>query len=221
MEILKKSVVKSSIYYIWDNLFSVMKLSSIWGICILLCMFAVPYPIAAVTLYFFLLPLLTGCVYVSKVIIDKKKFFYRDLFTAVKKFYKRSLCFYFLFYLFSFILFASYFQYAKVKNIVNLSVFIMQSVFCITVFISQIYTLPLIVDKNMRYTEAFIESFKLFKDNVFYSIKSFFEMLIALTISFVGIITIPIFSSGIFGIFSMIIYYKIKRKNNCEEYEKS
>lgn len=207
MNISDESIIKSSIYYIWDNLGKVIKMSLIWGICALICIFCIPGTISIALAYFFLLPSLTGIAYASSIILNKKIFSYKNILIGAKKFYLRSLLFYFMIYLFMFMSAASYWQYSKAKTLFNLSLFIIQCFFFLIILISQVYTIPLMIDKDIKFSEAFKKSFKMFADNPVYSIKSFLVLFIILFVCFIAIATIPLFLAGVFGMLSMIVYY--------------
>lgn len=217
MNISGENIFKSSIYQIWDNLGKVIKMSLVWGVCALICIFCVPGIASAVIAYFFLLPSLTGIAYASSVILNKKTFSYKNILIGTKKFYLRSLLFYFMIYLFLFISIASYWQYSKIKTLFNLSLFIVQCIFLLIILISQVYTIPLMIDKDIKFSEAFKKSFEMFVDNPVYSIKSFLAIFIILFFCFIAIATIPLFLAGIFGMLSMIVYYFTATKSQMPQ----
>lgn len=211
MDISKKSLIKSSIFDLWSNLGKIITISLLWGFILLICIFFLPTIISIIVFYLIGLPLLTGNVYAVAKLLEHEKYSYRDSFIGAKILYVKSLLFYAVIYIASFILGASFWQYNKTKSKLNLILLIIQSFFYFYFLISHIYTIPLMIKKNMKFGEAFKNSFKMAVDDPIYSIKSWLMLFVAMLLSIVGFVTIPLFSAGIFGVYSMNIY-----QNQCD-----
>ena len=207
MDAFEKGIVKSSITDLWTNLGKMIVISLLWGFILLFSIFSLPIAVSLAVFYFLGFPILTGNIYAISKIRRHEKYFYKENIIGLKKFYTKSLLFYGVVFIASFILGASIWQYYKMRTELYLVLLIIQGFFYICFLISQIYTIPLIVEKNISFKEAFVTSFQMTIDDPMYAVSSWFKLLIAMILSAVGFITIPLFSAGIFGVFSLNIYH--------------
>lgn len=224
METTEKTIFTQFINIMWKNLGKIIFMSLIWGLIVIPCIFLLPMAISMIVLWIIALPVLTGIIYECTIILKHESFSYKNIVTGTKsivtgtknivtgtkKYYLRSICFYGVILLFTFVVGASYWQYFKMRSTLYLILSIIQSFFYLVLLISQIYTLPIIVNKDIKFGEAFKESFIIFQSNSSKSIKMFFEILIMCIVMAVAIITIPMFLGGALAMFISTAYYLIE-----------
>lgn len=217
MEASEKGFIKSAIYDMWGNLGKIIIISLLWGGILFACIFFLPTIISLAVLYFIGLPILTGNVYAISKLLKHEKYTYLDNFRGTKLFYTKSLMYYGVIFIASFILGASFWQYNKMKSQFYLILLIIQGFFYICFLISQIYTISLMIEKNMDFKDAFMNSLKMTAYDPGFAIKSWLKLLVSMLLSFAGFITVPLFSAGIFGVFSLNIFKKKFNASNQGE----
>lgn len=139
--------------------------------------FLIQLPYAFIYVMLVMGPLLIGAAWtVQQLLLDKSQSIFLQFFTGVKKYFLASIGYSLFLSFFILIVVASWWHYAQVGGTFAFALASFQSYFCGMIFLSQIYTIPLLVKYQYSLKESIFTSVKLLVKNPLYTILSFMQI---------------------------------------------
>ncbi|WP_078382124.1 hypothetical protein [Sutcliffiella halmapala] len=122
-------------------------------------------------------PLLVGAAWaVQQLLLDKSQSVFLQFFTGVRKYFLASIGYSLFLSFFVIIVAASWWHYVQVGGTFGFALACFQTYFCGMVFLSQIYTIPLLVKFQYSLKDSIFTSVKLLVKNPLYTILSFLQI---------------------------------------------
>ncbi|AQT85311.1 hypothetical protein ERICIV_00384 [Paenibacillus larvae subsp. larvae] len=163
--------------------------------------FFFPIPIAFLLLSAVYFPLMAGVLYSCHHYLSKKHGGTRKIFRGAIRFYFPSVLFGLLIGLFVLILVSSWMYYGSRSGMGYFILAVFQTYFVTMVFVSQLYTLPLVIQQETGFFRAVNQSIKLFLKHPLYTIGAFFQVVcitVMLALTVVGFMALY---PGVMGIY--------------------
>lgn len=200
-------VLKKSGHDIYENMIPVIALSFLWFVLMIPAIFFLVPQIAVFYLVLTAIPGLAGVIYAMKQKIERQPFKYILFLKGFAKFYGRSLVFSLIMSIFAFILVASWWYYVSSSSFFALIVAIFQTYFLAFVSFALLYTLPILVTKDVRISDAIRESIRLFLSKSLFTIGTSIQILTVGILLLITVVSVPLLFAGMLSIF-MINTYK-------------
>lgn len=200
MKKLSQIVTQSGIQ-VYREIVPVALFSIVTSLVLLPFVFFLPVGLAVLFAVLLYVPLFTGVLYASHRMLTGEKGKLRTMWKGTVRFYGASVVFGVIVTAFVLILIASWWYYGGKSGTVYYALAVFQSYFIAMVLVSQVYTLPLLVQERMGVFTAIGRSFKLFIANPMYTIGAFIQMVcltIILGITIVGFAGLYVGMVGIY-----------------------
>jgi len=173
---LSEIVVKSG-SLVFREIVHVALFSMVTSAFLLPLVFLLQLPVALVLLPLVYAPLVTGVVYASHSVMNRKRAKVMDVFRGARRHFAASAIFGYVCALFLLILVSSWWYYGGKGGMMYFALAIFQTYFVAMFFLSQIFTLPLVVQEGMGIFSAMGRSIKLFMAHPMYAIGAFIQLL--------------------------------------------
>lgn len=176
MKKLSEIVIQSGVR-IFRDITSVALFSLISSLVLVPAILIFPIPIAAAILCLLYVPLVTGAIYAGNEMLSGQKAKLSAMLRGTAKHYGSSLLFGVLCLLFILILISSWWYYGNKSGMFYFALAVFQTYFVAMFFISQLYTLPLLVQEKVGIWTAIGRSAKLLIKHPGYTVGAFLQML--------------------------------------------
>jgi hypothetical protein len=207
MKKLSEIVVQSGVR-IFRDITSVALFSLISSLVLVPAILVLPIPFAAALLCLLYMPLVTGAIYAGNEMLSGQKAKLSSMLRGTIQHYVSSLLFGMLSLLFVLIIISSWWYYGNKSGLFYFALAVFQTYFVAMFFISQLYTLPLLVQEKVGIWTAIGRSAKLFIKHPGYTVGAFLQML---SIGVLLLLTVVGFAGLYVG--SMAIYMNLLTRN--------
>ncbi|MFK7695956.1 hypothetical protein [Paenibacillus sp. HJGM_3] len=215
MKKLSQIVAQSGVQ-VYREIVPVALFSIVTSLVLLPFVFFLPIAVAVVCAVLFYVPLLTGVLYASHRMLKGEKAKLSAMWKGAVKFYGASVVFGAMLAVFVLILIASWWYYGGKSGAGAYALAVFQTYFIAMVLVSQVYTLPLVVQEGMGVFAAIGRSFKLFIANPMYTIGAFIQIVcltVVLGITIVGFAGLYV---GMIGIYLNMLTANLIRDHDAD-----
>jgi len=151
-------------------------------------------------------PLLVGAAWaVQQLLLDRSSSVIKSFFQGVKKYFLPSIGYSLFLSFFVIIIAASWWHYNQVGGTFAFALACFQTYFCGMVFLSQIYTVPLLVKFEYSLKDSIFTSVKLLVKNPLYTILSFFQILSVFALLLLTVVGLFIIFPALATLFNNIV----------------
>lgn len=175
MRKLSEVIVRSGVL-VYREIIHVAAFSIISTVLLVPAVFFLSVPLALLLLPLVYAPAVTGVVYACHRVLSGKKPKARDVLSGAWKHWGSSAVFGYVSALFGVILFSSWWYYGGKGGMFHLGLAIFQTYFVAMFFVSQIYTLPLLVREEQGIFRSMGRSAKLFMARPAYTAGAFVQL---------------------------------------------
>lgn len=175
-----------------------------------------PVPFAVIALILLYVPLCTGVLYASHRKLQGEKAGAGEMFAGAGKYYLSSLLFGMVCALFVLIIVSSWWYYGSKSGAMYLALAVFQTYFVAMFFVSQTYTLPLVVQENAGIFTAMGKSMKLFVAHPMYTIGAFIQAVSVALLLGLTVIGFGCLYMGMLGIYANRITANLLPKKESE-----
>jgi hypothetical protein len=204
MRKLSDVVVQSGVQ-VYREIVPVALFSAISSVVLLPFIFFLPAGLALIFIPLLYVPLCTGVLYAGHRILKGERSRIRLMFEGAWKHYGASLGFALIVSFFVLILVSSWWYYGSRQGVFYFALSVFQTYFVAMVFVSQIYTLPLIVQEGMGLFSAIGRSFKLFVSHPLYTIGAFLQIVCLTVILGITVVGFACLYVGMLGIYANLV----------------
>jgi hypothetical protein len=173
---LGQIVVQSGVQ-IFREITSVILLSLLTSVVLVPAIMMLPIPFAVIALIILYVPLVTGVIYAGNRFLLGNRLKAGDVLRGAVKYYAASVVFGLLCALFLLILISSWWYYGTRSGMLYFGLAIFQTYFVAIFYMSQLYTLPLIVQQDLGVFKAIGRSVKMFVKHPGYTVGAFLQSL--------------------------------------------
>ncbi|WP_010498486.1 hypothetical protein [Paenibacillus elgii] len=172
-----------------------------------------PVPLALLLLVLLYVPLAAGALYACHRILQGEKGSVRTMLKGTLAHYGSSFVFGLVCALFVLILVSSWWYYGSRSGMMSLALAVFQTYFVALFFISQTYTLSLVVQERLGIFSAMGRSVKLFVARPMYTIGACFQMLCFAVLLGVTVVGFACLYMGMIGFFANLVTANVLRKD--------
>lgn len=216
MRKLSEIVVKSG-SLVFREIVHVALYSMVTSAFLLPLVFLLQLPIALLLLPLVYAPLATGVVYASHSVMNGKRAKVKDVFLGAGRHFGASAVFGYVCALFLLILASSWWYYGGRGGMLHFGLAIFQTYFVGMFFLSQTYTLSLVVQEGMGIFSAMGRSVKLFMAHPMYTIGAFIQLLSVGVLLLLTVIGFAFLFLGIAGFYLNAVTANVLPKKDEEE----
>jgi hypothetical protein len=178
--------------------------------------FFLPLPVALLLLPFVYMPAVYGVFYAVYRMLKDGRAKARDVLAGAVKGYIPATVFGIVCTLFVLILVSTWWYYGNKEGMLYKTVAIFQTYFVAMVFVSQIYTLPLVIQEKMGIFSAMGRSVKLFVTHPGYTIGAFLQAACLTVVLLVTVVGYAALFNGIMGIYAHMVTRNLLQGKNPE-----
>ncbi|MFB6365374.1 hypothetical protein ACFCP7_15055 [Paenibacillus elgii] len=175
-----------------------------------------PVPLALLVLALLYVPLAAGAIHACHRILQGEKGSVRTMLKGTLAHYGASLVFGLVCALFVVILVSSWWYYGSRSGTMSLALAVFQTYFVALFFISQTYTLSLVVQERLGIFSAMGRSVKLFVARPMYTIGACFQMLCLTVLLGVTVVGFACLYIGMIGFFANLVTANVLKKDEEE-----
>lgn len=216
MKKLSQVVAQSGIR-VFRDIVPVVLFSAVSSVVLIPFIFFFPAALALVMAILLYVPLCTGVLYASHRMLDGEKGRLRAMWAGAVKFYGASLIFGAMLALFALILISSWWYYGGKGGTLHFALAVFQTYFVAMVLVSQVYTLPLVVQEKVGIFTAIGRSVKLFLANPLYTIGAFVQLVCLTVILGITIVGFGFLYVGMAGIYLNMLTANLVRKEGTDD----
>lgn len=215
MKKLSQIVTQSGVQ-VYREIVPVALFSIVSSLVLLPFVFFLPYGLAALFAVLLYVPLCTGVLYASHRMLDGGKGKLRTMWKGTLQFYGASVVFGAIMAVFVLILIASWWYYGGRSGTAYFALAVFQTYFIAMVLVSQVYTLPLVVQERIGVFAAIGRSFKLFIANPMYTVGAFIQMVCLTVILGITIVGFAGLYVGMVGIYLNMLTANLIREKDAD-----
>ncbi|MNI46936.1 hypothetical protein D3C73_1014240 [compost metagenome] len=178
-----------------------------------------PIPIAAIVLILLYAPLVAGVIYASNRHLQGARLKVADVLRGAVKYWAPAMVFALLCAVFMVILISSWWYYGNRSGMFYFALAVFQTYFVAMFFVSQMYTLTLVVQQELGIFRAIGRSVKMFIKHPAYTIGAFFQSLSVAVLLLLTVIGFLFLYVGIMGIYLNRITRNLLPEEDNEEAE--
>ncbi|WP_127585221.1 hypothetical protein [Paenibacillus koleovorans] len=203
---------------IYREIVPVALFSIVSSLVLLPLVFFLPIGLAVVLAVLLYLPVCTGVLYAAHRMLDGEKPRLSVMWAGTFKFFGASVVYGAMMSLFVLILLSSWWYYGGKSGMVYFSLAVFQTYFVAMAIVSQVYTLPLVVQERMNVFAAIARSVKLFVGNPLYTIGAFFQIVCLTLVLGITIVGFGCVYVGMMGVYlNMLTANLIRREEHADE----
>jgi hypothetical protein len=210
MRKLSEMIVKSG-GIIYREMIAVFLFSAASSAVLVPLVFLLPAGISLAVVPLVYAPLLAGVYHASNRMIAGERPRVKDVFAGALKFYVPSVLFGFLCALFVLILSTTWWYYGNKDGMLNWAFAIFQSYFVAMFFVSQLYTLPLIVQEGEHVFRAVGRSVKLTVIHPGYTLGAFLQLICLTVVLGLTVIGFAFLFAGMAGVYANLVTRNVLR----------
>ncbi|WP_404349932.1 hypothetical protein LG311_04150 [Sutcliffiella horikoshii] len=168
--------------------------------------FLIKLPFSIVYVMIVMGPLFVGAAWaVQQLLLDRSTSVIKSFFQGVKRYFLPSIGYSLFLSFFVIIIAASWWHYNQVGGTFAFALACFQTYFCGMVFLSQIYTVPLLVKFEYSLKDSIFTSVKLLVKNPLYTILSFFQILSVFALLLLTVVGLFIIFPALATLFNNIV----------------
>lgn len=176
-----------------------------------------PVGIALVLILFIYIPLCVGVMGAVYQRLQGNKRLLKPIFYYAAKYYLSSIVFGIISGLFLLIIVSSWWYYGQQESLFYFVLAVFQTYFVGMFFISQLFTIPLLIQEDIGIFTAMGTSTKLFVANPLYSIGAFFQALCITLLLGVTVVGFAFLFIGMMSIYAHLLTLNVRLKHKPEE----
>lgn len=211
MRKLSEIVVRSG-KRIYHDIIPVAMFSVIGALILVPFVFFLPVGIALALLPFIIVPLCTGVLYATDRMIRGERARLSAMFAGAGKMLLPSLVFALFFSVFVLIIVSTWWYYGSKSGTLYFSLAVFQTYFVAMVLVSQLYTLPLVVQQRVGIFTAMGRSVKLFLAHPGYTIGAFVQLASLTLLLGVTVVGFAGLYLGMHGIYANLVTANVLAK---------
>jgi hypothetical protein len=212
-------IVVQSAKRVFQDIIPVALLSIAGALVLVPFVFLLPVGISLFLLPFIFVPLCAGALHATHRMMKGERAKVSAMFAGAWKFLLPSLAFAFVCSLFILIIVSTWWYYGGKSGLLYFALAVFQTYFVAMVFVSQIYTLPLVVQEGAGVFAAMGRSVKLFLAHPGYTIGAFIQLLSLTVLLGVTIVGFGCLFLGMYGIYSNLVTANLFAKPEEESHE--
>ncbi|MDF2669044.1 MAG: hypothetical protein K0R67_1350 [Paenibacillus sp.] len=209
-------IVTGSGVQIYREIVPIALFSIVSSLALIPFVFFLPVGLALVFVVLVYLPLCTGALYAAHRILSGDKGKVRMMWKGAFKFYGASLVFGLMIALFVLILVSSWWYYGGKSGSMYFVLAVFQTYFVAMVMVSQVYTMPLVVQEGIGIIPAIGRSVKLFLANPLYTIGAFVQIVCLTIILGITVVGFAFLFVGMISIYLNMLTANVIRKEDAD-----
>ncbi|TMV47561.1 hypothetical protein FE783_21425 [Paenibacillus mesophilus] len=212
-------IVVQSAKKVFQDIIPVALLSIVGALVLVPFVFFLPVGISLFLLPFIFVPLCAGALHATHKMMKGERAKLSALFAGAWRYLLPSIVFAFLCSLFILIIVSTWWYYGSKSGTLYFALAVFQSYFVAMVFVSQLYTLPLIVQERVGVFAAMGRSVKLFLAHPGYTVGAFIQLLSLTVLLGVTVVGFGCLFLGMYGIYSNLVTANLLKKPEEEDNE--
>lgn len=212
-------IVAQSGAQVFREIVPVALFSIVSSLVLLPFVFFLPIGMAVFLAVLLYVPLCTGVLYATHRMLEGGKGKLRLMWQGALKFYGASLVYGLMLAVFGLILVSSWWYYGGKSGTFYFIIAVFQTYFIAMALVSQVYTLPLVVQEKVGIFTAIGRSFKLFIANPLYTIGAFVQIVCLTVILGITIVGFGFLYVGMIGIYLNMLTANLIRKEEGADSE--
>ncbi len=209
-------IVTGSGVQVYREIVPIALFSIVSSLVLLPFVFFLPVGLAVVFAVLLYVPLCTGVLHATHRILSGDKGKVRTMWKGAVKFFPASLVFGALMVIFIMILVSSWWYYGGKGGTLYFALAVFQTYFVAMAIVSQVYTLPLVVQEGVGVFSAIGRSVKLFLANPLYTIGAFVQIICLAVILGITVVGFAFLYVGMISVYVNMLTANLIRKEDAD-----
>lgn len=203
----------------YKHIVSMVLISLIIATIVSPSVFLIKLPFALLYLLLISGPLLVGAAWtVQQLLLDKSTSVLKTFFVGMKKYFFSSIAYSLFLSFFIIIVVASWWHWSQVGGTFAFGLACFQTYFCGMIFMSQIYTLPLLVKYEYSLKNSIFLSVKYLIKNPIYTMLAFIQIVSIFALLLLTVVGLVIIFPSLSTLFSNLVASNVIANDNEVEY---
>lgn len=216
MRKLSEIVVKSA-KRIFSDIILIALYSMIGSALLVPFVFFLPIGISLLVLPFLIVPICAGTLYATNQLLNDGRSKVSAMFAGAWKFALPSFAFALICSVFILIIVSTWWYYGSKPGMLYFALAVFQTYFAAMVLVSQLYTLPLVIQERIGIFAAMGRSVKLFLAHPGYTIGAFIQLLSVTLLLGVTVVGFAALFWGMYGVYANLVTANLIAKPKDEE----